>query len=253
MRVSTLLTRFSAAPGPRPSGAGGSDVRSSILQMGPDNIVLGVQSDIGMLHGLSVALRTASRSLVRMHFNDFDTLEELQAADFATIDFGNFDFDVQDFAVLLQLLPEDVVITASLSPLVPQQGDPTSWYVTQRECLVDWFYSQTTKGSGEYSREEPNRSAKRTYNRLQSLHGVAWVAEAVGVDRDVFFRGWRAANKVEDHRRQCGVFRTEIPWAIISRAMLEFYRDNYEAIHYQLAEWDEEAAAYGDGNTNQDG
>lgn len=54
---------------------------------------------------------------------------------------------------------------------------------TEREHMVGWFRANETTGSGHYSRNEPNRSARLCYNRLLNAASLLWIAEAVGVEQ----------------------------------------------------------------------
>ena len=53
---------------------------------------------------------------------------------------------------------------------------------TEREHMVEWFRANETKGSGSYSRQTPNSSARRCYNSLMNAASLLWIAEAVGID-----------------------------------------------------------------------
>ena len=81
--------------------------------------------------------------------------------------------------------------------------------------MVSWFSSNTTVGSGAYSRKAGNEDAKRCYNRLQNAASLLWIAEAVGVDQLTVEEAYMAAAATNDRRRACGVIRKAIPWAMI--------------------------------------
>lgn len=72
-----------------------------------------------------------------------------------------------------------------------------------------------TKGSGSYSRETPNRSARRCYNSLMNAASLLWIAEAVGVDELTVRRAFEAAVAAGDYRRACGAIRKIITWDMI--------------------------------------
>lgn len=86
---------------------------------------------------------------------------------------------------------------------------------TEREHMVVWFRANETKGSGSYSRETPNRSARRCYNSLMNAASLLWIAEAVGVDELTVRRAFEAAVAAGDYRRACGAIRKIITWDMI--------------------------------------
>lgn len=50
---------------------------------------------------------------------------------------------------------------------------------TEREHMVEWFQANETKGFESYSRENPNRSARRCYNSLMNAGSLLWIIEAI--------------------------------------------------------------------------
>lgn len=70
--------------------------------------------------------------------------------------------------------------------------------------MVEWFRANETKGSGSYSREIPNKSARRCYNSLMNEASLLWIAEAVGVDELTVRQAFEAAVAASDYRRECG-------------------------------------------------
>lgn len=72
-----------------------------------------------------------------------------------------------------------------------------------------------TKGSGSYSRETPNKSARRCYSSLTNAASLLWIAEAVGVDGLTVRRAFEAAVAAGDYRRACGAIRKIITWEMI--------------------------------------
>lgn len=85
----------------------------------------------------------------------------------------------------------------------------------EREHMVIWFRANETKGSGSYSRQEPNKSARRCYNSLMNAASLLWIAEAVGIDESTVRRAYEAAAVAGDYRRACGAIRRIITWDMI--------------------------------------
>ena len=99
---------------------------------------------------------------------------------------------------------------------VETTGKPKDeWWRTEQEHMVGWFRENATTGWGAYSRETPNNSAKRCYNRLLSHEGLLWVAEAVGVDAATVQAAADAADSVGDFRGKCRAIRQVIPWETV--------------------------------------
>ena len=86
---------------------------------------------------------------------------------------------------------------------------------TEREHMVTWFRANETKGSGSYSRENPNKSARRCYNSLMNAGSLLWIAEAVGIDDLTVKLAYQAAIEAGDYRRACGAIRKIITWDMI--------------------------------------
>lgn len=101
------------------------------------------------------------------------------------------------------------------------KGVPVSeWSRTERTHMVDWFRANETCGDGDYTRETPNESAKRCYNRLQAPESLLWIAEAVGISRKVVEKAAEEALKYDDRRPRCKAIREVIPWsAVYERAI----------------------------------
>lgn len=81
--------------------------------------------------------------------------------------------------------------------------------------MVEWFRANETKGSGSYSRQSPNQSARRCYNSLMNAGSLLWIAEAVGIDELTVRRAYEAAVEAGDYRRACGAIRKIITWDMI--------------------------------------
>jgi len=122
----------------------------------------------------------------------------------------NKDYDVYEFARILEKLQAHMPISDRFDSVCGQEKGV--WYYSQQEHMVNWFIDQNSKGSGAYTRDKPNRSAKTTYNRLLCPGALLWIAEALG-EEDVIVQSAANAARVEsDKRRRCGIIRTRIPW-----------------------------------------
>lgn len=122
------------------------------------------------------------------------------------------DFDVHRFARLLARLPAHLEISDSMEQTAPQENRRWS---SQREHMTGWFRSQATTGSGAYSRQRPNHSAKTTYNRLQSAEGMIWIAEALGADKDLVRQAANEALTLPSSSR-CKHIRQYLPRELIA-------------------------------------
>ncbi|MDR6891537.1 hypothetical protein [Falsarthrobacter nasiphocae] len=81
--------------------------------------------------------------------------------------------------------------------------------------MTSWFRSQATTGSGSFTRATPNRSAKTTYNRLQSPEGLVWIAEALGVN-PILLQMVVNDSAAVPSRSRCAFLRKELPWSMIA-------------------------------------
>lgn len=109
-------------------------------------------------------------------------------------------------------------------------GQKHKVYQTERGHMVHWFELQdSNNGTGPYSRKRPNKSAKAAYNRLQTVPGLLWIAEALGADTELLHRATDAANAVKDHRRKCGAVRGVIPWDYIHDLAGEKWTELYSS------------------------
>lgn len=86
---------------------------------------------------------------------------------------------------------------------------------TEREHMVEWFRANETKGSGSYSRQTPNSSARRCCNSLMNAASLLWIAEAVGIDELTVKIAYEAAVGAGDYRRACGAIRKTITWDMV--------------------------------------
>lgn len=86
-------------------------------------------------------------------------------------------------------------------------------YANEREHMVAWMGCQNGRnGTGAYSRERPNDSARRAYNRLLNAGSLLWIAEALGEDEAVLREASDAALAEPDYRTRCRIVRERIPW-----------------------------------------
>ena len=123
------------------------------------------------------------------------------------------DLDVMRFADLLNRLPAHLPISDAMEQADSQKTG--RWWTSQREHMVGWFRAQTTTGAGAFTRAEPNRSAKITYNRLQCPEGLVWIAEALGANPDMVSEVAQAALQVP-RRSRSGFVRKNLPWELIA-------------------------------------
>ncbi len=96
-----------------------------------------------------------------------------------------------------------------------QTPDTGRWYGNQKNHVLGWFESQSTTGSGAYSRAKPNTSARTTYNRLLNPAMPLWIAEALGEDPDVVQLAGEEALKVPPRSRTAAA-RKILPWSRIA-------------------------------------
>lgn len=121
------------------------------------------------------------------------------------------DIDVIKFARILKKLPPHPPITDAYDFACGQTKDV--WWTSQREHMVSWFMAQNgMNGTGAYSRLEPNRSAKKAYNRLNNSGSILWIAEALGEDPSIVQVAADEAMASSDYRTRCKIVRQHIPW-----------------------------------------
>ena len=104
-----------------------------------------------------------------------------------------------------------------LEPHPPITSQLDRWrnpYTSEKAHMVLWFGSQETKGSGSYTRNKPNNSARTTYNRLLAPGAMLWVAEVMGEAPDRLKAAVQSAKQAEKvHWRNRGNgFRKVIPF-----------------------------------------
>ena len=123
------------------------------------------------------------------------------------------DFSIQEFTHLLETLEAHLPISDAFEEADPQKNG--RWWTSQKEHMIVWFSSQTTLGSGGFTRSAPNNSARATYQRLQSAEALLWIAEALRVD-DSTLREVAATALGENRRSRPRIIRQAIPWPIIA-------------------------------------
>ena len=122
------------------------------------------------------------------------------------------DMDVRRFACLLDELEAHLPISDAFEAADPQKVG--RWWTSQKEHMRVWFHTQATTGSGAFTRQQPNLSAKTAYNRLQSPDGLLWIAEALGADRELVEAVAEQALKVPRASRSAFI-RKNLPWNLI--------------------------------------
>lgn len=90
----------------------------------------------------------------------------------------------------------------------------TKCYTSQKAHMVIWFESQTGTGTGAFTREKGNNSARACYNRLLNVGALVWIADALGEDAEKIKAAADAATiaEKENYRKRCGAFRDVIPF-----------------------------------------
>lgn len=124
------------------------------------------------------------------------------------------DIHVRDFARVLAALEPHLPISDQYELDVPQKQGV--WWSSQQEHMVRWFSDQPTRGSGAFTRAEPNTSARTTYNRLLAPAAFVWMAEALGEDPAVVQAAADAARAEPSARRRLGLLRRLLSWSRIA-------------------------------------
>lgn len=124
------------------------------------------------------------------------------------------DIHVRDFARVIATLEPHLSISDQYELDVPQKQGV--WWSSQQEHMVRWFSDQPTRGSGAFTRTEPNTSARTTYNRLLAPAAFVWMAEALGEEPAVVQAAADAARAEPSARRRPGLLRRHLPWSRIA-------------------------------------
>ena len=74
-------------------------------------------------------------------------------------------------------------------------------YKSQKAHVVNWFASQKTTGSGAYTRQAGNNSARTCYNRLLNPGMLIWMASVLGADEEKIEQATAAAVEAEMNPR----------------------------------------------------
>ena len=98
-------------------------------------------------------------------------------------------------------------------------NSPDTHARTEKQHMVQWFADNATHGSGVYSRQKPNQSAKNCYNKLENAASLLWIAEAAGVEKPIVAAAFEAARQAGDYRRACGAIRKIITWSMIIESL----------------------------------
>ena len=98
-------------------------------------------------------------------------------------------------------------------------NSPDTHARTEKQHMVQWFAANATHGSGAYSRQKPNNSAKNCYNKLKNAASLLWIAEAVGIEEPAVAAAFEAARQAGDYRRACGAIRKIISWSMIIESL----------------------------------
>ena len=103
-------------------------------------------------------------------------------------------------------------------------------YKSQKAHVVNWFASQKTTGSGAYTRQAGNSSARTCYNRLLNPGMLIWMAAVLGADEGKIEKATAAAIEAEkiNYRKRCTAFRELFPFEEIMRLMEKPDRWQYD-------------------------
>ena len=96
-------------------------------------------------------------------------------------------------------------------------------YKNQKAHVLNWFFAQKTTGSGAYTRQQGNRSARTCYNRLLNPGMLIWMAAVLGADDRKIEQATASAIEAEkvNFRKRCSAFREIFPFEEIMRLMEE--------------------------------
>ena len=133
------------------------------------------------------------------------------------------DMDVITFCKVFEVLAPFPDIVQRLD----KWGSP---YKSQKAHVVNWFASQKTTGSGAYTRQAGNNSARTCYNRLLNPGMLIWMAAVLGADEGKIEEATAAAIEAEkiNYRKRCTAFRELFPFEEIVRLMEKSDRWQYD-------------------------
>jgi len=124
------------------------------------------------------------------------------------------DIHVSEFVRVLEILEPHLPISDQYERDCFQK--PGTWWSSQQKHMVSWFSGQLTLGSGAFTRQQPNMSARTTYNRLLAPAAFVWMAEALGEDPRVVQAAADAARDEPNARKRPGLLRQYLPWRRIA-------------------------------------
>ena len=84
-----------------------------------------------------------------------------------------------------------------------------------------WFSSQITRGSGPYSRDEINYSARTTYNRLLNPSSLLWIGVVMGADKASLTAAAEELKGKRTNAARCGAVRKHVPFDTILKLYQE--------------------------------
>jgi len=120
------------------------------------------------------------------------------------------DIHIRDFVRVLKTLEPHLPISDQYELDQPQLRG--AWWSSQQQHIVSWFGTQDSLGSGAFSRQNANTSARTTYNRLLCPAAFVWMAEALGEDSAVVEVAADAARVELNARKRPGLLRSHLPW-----------------------------------------
>jgi hypothetical protein len=123
------------------------------------------------------------------------------------------DFTIREFTAILKTCEPHLPISDAFEEADPQKQG--RWWNSQKEHMVAWFTSQRSLGSGGFTRNTANDSARTTYQRLQSAEGLLWITEALGADTSLVASA--SAEALSNPRRsRPRIIRQYFPWETIA-------------------------------------
>lgn len=99
------------------------------------------------------------------------------------------------------------------------RNSPDTHARTEKQHMVQWFADNATYGSGSYSRQKPNNSAKDCFNKLENAASLLWIAEAASVEEPIVAAAFETARQAGDYRQACGAIRKIITWSMIVESL----------------------------------
>lgn len=125
------------------------------------------------------------------------------------------DLHIDEFVQVLRTLEPHLPISDAYERDRPQPRG--AWWSSQKEHMTVWFADQDEPRAGNFTRKNPNESARKTYNRLSCTAAFIWLAEALGEDTELVRAAAEAARAEPNARRRPGALRKFFPWSRIAR------------------------------------